>query len=145
MSTAATILFEGRLTETRPRASIEFRRQPVSVLRLVALLAEEPEEDANGPSQFAFWKAFIMISDAISILGEDFACSPTVDSQGGIRITWRRGDRQVKLICPATRDVPIYIYEAAPEGNAVINEGVTARVLADKLFWLINREPAVAR
>ncbi|HVP48799.1 MAG TPA: hypothetical protein VMT32_19535 [Bryobacteraceae bacterium] len=142
MSAAATVLFEGNFTETRRRTSTEFLRQPVSVLRLVALLADERDEDDHGPSQFAFWKAFIMVSDAISILGEDFASSPTVDSQGGIRITWRRGDRQVKLICPATRGMPMYIYEASPEGNAITNEGVTASMLADKLYWLINRESA---
>lgn len=147
MSAGATLLFEGRFTETRRRTAAEFLRQPVSVLRLIALLAEEGGDDdygAIGPSQFAFWQAFLMVSNAISILGEDFACSPSVDSQGGIRVTWRRGDRQIKLICPARRDTPIYIYQASPEGNSIRDQGVTAQVLADKLSWLINREPTAA-
>jgi len=146
MSASATPFWENTFTSTRPRIAPSALRLPVSLHRLVDLLAENGEDDygAIGPDQFAFWRAFMLLANTLAILGEDFACSPSVDSQGGIRLTWRRGDRQVKLVCPAERDEPIYIYYASSKGNALWNENVTATHLADRLSWLINREPATA-
>jgi hypothetical protein len=116
----------------------------VSINRLVDLLAENGEDDygKKGPAQFAFWHAFKIMAGAVEILGEDFACSPSVDSSGGIRITWRRGDRQVKLVCPSTHDLPIYIYHSSPAGNGLQNSNVGPGDLARKLDWLINRDSA---
>ena len=116
---------------------------PLSIRRLVALLEENGEDDYGqiGPSQLAFKNAFLLVSQAISLLGEDVQSSPVVDSEGGIRVTWKRGDKQIKLVCSARRETPIYIYQASAAGNSLRNQNVTATVLAERLSWLINREP----
>lgn len=151
---AGAMIWKNTFTATAQRSSTEILRLPVSLSRLLALLAENGEEDYGtnreddygsiGPSQFAFFTAFSLVARAISILGEDFACSPSIDSGGGIRVTWRRGDRQVKLICPAERDMTTYIYQASASGSSIRDQGVTAAVVADWLSWLVNREPTAA-
>lgn len=122
------------------------RRLPVSLERLAMLLDENGEDDHGkiGPTQFAFKNALLLVGGAISLLGGDVSSSPAVDSQGGVRVTWRRGDKQVKLICPATPDAAVYIYQASPEGNSLRDRNVTAGVLANRLAWLVNRVPATA-
>ena len=144
MSAAAIPYFQNTLTATPSRAATAILRLPVSLLRILNLLAESGEDDygAIGPSQFAFLTAFRMVADAIGILGEDFACSAAVDSHGGVRVEWRKGDRQVKLVCPATRESPVYIYQASPAGNSIRNQGVTSAALAGWLSWVINRDSA---
>jgi hypothetical protein len=134
---------ENTFTATRQRTTTELLRLPVSVSRLLALLKDHGEDDygAIGPSQFAFFTAFTLVFEAIGIAGEDFASSPSVDSEGGIRVTWRRGDRTVKLVCPATRDKPVYVYCSSPTGNSLRNENVSPTFLASRLSWIINREP----
>jgi len=147
MSAAAdTLFFQNTFTTTRQRAATVPLRLPVSLWRLLDLLAENGEDDygAIGPSQLAFLRAFRLVAEALAILGEDFASSPSVDSEGGIRVTWRRGDRQVKLVCPARREASVYIYYAGPAGNGLLNQGVSAPDLAGRLDWLINRECSAA-
>jgi hypothetical protein len=143
MSATALPFHENTFTATRQQTAIEILKLPVSLSRLLTLLEDNGEDDYGviGPSQFAFLKAFRMVADAISIAGEDFASSPSVDSEGGIRVTWRRGDRTVKLICPATRDKPVYVYYSSPAGNSLLTENVNASLLAGRFLWLINREP----
>ena len=123
---------------------------PLSILRLVNLLdgnGDGEKEDDYGaiiPSMFAFETAVGFVRDTMKLLGEDVVSSPVVDSQGGIRVTWRRGGRQVKLICPATKEGSLYIYQSSADGNSVQNQNVTAEALAARLSVLIGREPAVA-
>ncbi len=119
----------------------------LSVQRLVCLLDESGEDDYGkiGPSQFAFKNALLLVVRAITMLGEDVPSSPVVDSQGGIRVTWRHDDRQIKLICPATRDAQVYIYQSSLQGNSLRDQNVTAAVLAERLAWLIGRESSDAR
>jgi hypothetical protein len=128
---------------TRHQTAVVLLSLPVSLTRLLSTLEENGDDDygAIGPSQFAFLTAFRMVFDAVSILREDYASSPSVDSDGGIRVTWKRGDRVVKLVCPATRDKSPYVYHSSPSGNFLRNENVTASYLADRISWLINREP----
>ena len=120
---------------------------PVSLSRLVDLLEENGEDDYGmiGPTQFAFKTAFRMIQRAEKLAGGEFSSSPSVDSEGGIRVTWRCEDRQIKLICPSTPDVPMYIYQSSQERSNIRNQNVTDTTLADKLSWLANCEPASAR
>jgi hypothetical protein len=129
-----------------PQASLSCEI-PVSLSRLVDLLEENGEDDYGmiGPTQFAFKTAFRMVQKAEKLAGGEFSSSPSVDSEGGIRITWRRGERQIKLICPSTPNAPTYIYQSSPEGSALRNQNVTVTVLADKLAWLANCEPSTAR
>src|SRR5437016_13044716 len=88
---------------------------PVSLSRLVDLLYENGEDDYGqvGPSQFAFKTAFRMVERAERRAGGAFSASPVVDAEGGVRVSWRKGDRQVKLICPATREGVTYIYHSS--------------------------------
>ena len=120
---------------------------PVSLSRLVDLLDEDERDDQYevGPTQFAFKTAFRLVQQAEAALGEEVSSSPVVDSEGGIRVTWRRGDRQIKLVCPAANNAPLYIYQSSPTGNSLRNQNVTAPVLAERLLWLINREPTSPR
>jgi len=138
------LFWKNTFTETRHHVAPCTMQLPLSLSRLLDLLAESGEDDygAIGPSQLAFLRTFRLVLGAIEVLGEDFPCSAAVDSQGGIRVTWRRGDRQVKLVCPATRETPVYIYHSSPSGNGLRNEKITAAELANRLDWLINREPA---
>jgi hypothetical protein len=151
MSAASTSFPLPRFTEntwtaTNSKASPAFLRLPVSLSRLISLLDENGEDDYGqiGPSQFAFKTAFRLVANAISILDEDLPAAAVVDSEGGIRITWNRYDRQIKLVCPATKDAPVYVYRSSPGDNSLRNQNVTAAVLADRLSWLITRESAAA-
>ena len=123
------------------------REIPVSLSRLVDLLDDNGEDDYGviGPTQFAFKTAFRMIEKAEKIAGGEFSSSPSVDAEGGIRVTWRNGDRQIKLICPSAPDLPMYVYQSSPEGSALRNQNVTVTALAERLSWLVNCEPATTR
>jgi hypothetical protein len=118
----------------------------VSVRRLAALLDENGEDDFGkiGPTQVAFKNALIMVVAAITILGKDVPSSPVVDSEGGIRVSWRHGDKHVKLVCPATNESAVYIYHASSAGNGIRNQNVTPAALAERLAWLTQRERAAA-
>jgi hypothetical protein len=113
--------------------------QELSLRRLLDLLAQdETDEDENqaGPSQFAFLTAYNLIQEAEKGACLPLRSSPVVDSEGGIRVTWRHQDRQVKLVCPAKRDGVLYLYWASKDGNGIRNENVTASTLTDRLSWL---------
>ncbi|HSU59683.1 MAG TPA: hypothetical protein VLI55_10250 [Bryobacteraceae bacterium] len=131
-------------TSSEAKAAVIPVGTPVSIQRLIGLLDERGEDDYGqiGPSQLAFKNALTFLLAAISLVGEDIPSSPVVDSEGGIRITWRRGNKQVKLICPATRDAEVYVYYSSPRGNGLSNQGVTPLVLAQRLDWLTERESA---
>lgn len=137
---------ENTWTASTAETASALMRLPTSLSRLFCLLEENGEDDYGqvGPSQFAFRTAFLMVAHAIALLNEDVPCAPVVDSEGGVRITWNRYDKQIKLICPATKDAPVYIYQSSLAGNSLRNQNVNASVLADRLSWLISRESAAA-
>lgn len=126
--------------------SVVLRGLPRSVERLAALLEENGEDDYGqiGPTQLAFRNALHLVLAASSILGYDVCSSPVVDSQGGVRVTWRRGDKILKLVCPATRDAAIYLYQSSPAGDSLRDQNVTPSVLAERIAWLVNRDIAAA-
>jgi hypothetical protein len=136
-----------RSIESNAAVVAERALTPISLLRLVRLLGgdadgdrEEDDYGAITPSLLAFTTAAKLLQGAIKIMGEDVGSWPVVDSRGGIRITWRRGDRQVKLICPATSDAPPYIYQSHEDGSTIQNQNVTAEALAARLTLLTRRE-----
>jgi hypothetical protein len=138
---------ENKMTSTpRARAADVVILRPLSLRRLVALLDNSDEDEGHAsPTQFAFKTAFDLIEEAEHILGRGAVSSPVADSEGGIRVTWRNGDRLVKLICPATREAPVYIYQSSADGNSLRNQNITGTVLAERLAWLADREPAFER
>lgn len=113
---------------------------PISLQRLFDLLDENGEDDHGmiGPTQFAFKTASEFVLKAESMVGRDIKSAPVVDSEGGIRITWRNGNNQVKLVCPATPKAPIYIYRSSSTDSSVHNQNVTVKALADCLSWLVH-------
>jgi hypothetical protein len=119
----------------------------VSLLRLWGLLDESGSDDFGrlAPIGSVFRTVYNLVEDTEKLLGRELPSAPVVDSRGGIRITWHHGDKQVKLVWPAAPDAPAYIYQAAPGGNSVQNQNITAATLANKLSWLISDEPAPAR
>jgi hypothetical protein len=146
-----TVLAPPKSKKSLPSSeSRERNAASLSILRLVNLLdgnGDGEKEDDYGsiiPSMFAFETAVGFVRGAIKILGEDVVSSPVVDSQGGIRVTWKRGGRQVKLVCPATKEGSLYIYQSSAGGNSVQDQNVTAEALAARLSVLIGREPAAA-
>jgi len=136
---------ENTWTASVARASSGFWTLPLSLSRLVSLLDDNGRDDYGeiGPSQFAFKTAFVLVAHAVSILDEDLAAVPVIDSEGGIRVTWNHYGKQIKLVCPATKDSPIYIYQSSAAGNSLRNHNVTASVLADRLVWLTTRESTI--
>ena len=113
--------------------------QADTLSRLLDLLDEHGEDDYGplDPTQYSFKSAFKLVRAAQRHMLERLAGSPSVDSLGGIRITWRREDREVRLICPAGRAEQIYIYQQSERRNQAIH-GVTPAILADKLSWLVS-------
>ena len=119
--------------------------RPLSIRRLVDLLDDtDKDEGTVGVAQHIFKTAFDLVEEAEHLAGGNLISSPVVDSEGGIRVTWRHGNRQVKLVCPAVRETPVYIYWASPEGYDLQNNNVTATVLAEKLTWLTDENPSLA-
>lgn len=137
---------ENDWTATTPRESAVLFRLPISISRLFGLLDENGEDDYGqiGPSQFAFKTAFLLVAHAIALLDEDIPCAPVVDSEGGVRVTWNHYNKQIKLVCPAAKDSPVYIYQSSPAGTSLRDKNVTPSVLADRLSWLTTRESAAA-
>jgi len=112
----------------------------ISFQRLFGLLDERGEDDYGkiDPTQHAFKNACMFALTAEGMLGRDMKCAPVVDSEGGIRITWKNGNKQVKLVCPATPKAPIYIYESSPDGSTICDKDVTFIALARRLSWLLH-------
>jgi hypothetical protein len=107
--------------------------------RLLDLLDEHGEDDYGvlDPTQYSFRAAFTLVRNAQKQMVFRIAGSPSVDSVGGIRVTWRREDREIRLVCPARRAEQVYIYQQSERRNQAIH-GVTPTILADKLSWLIS-------
>jgi hypothetical protein len=135
---------ENTYSASNPGTSSAFSKLPISLFRLFELLDEsgsgEDDYGVVGPTMYAFRSAFLMVAQAISFLDEDLPCAPVADAEGGIRITWNRYGKQIKLVCPSTKESPVYIYQSSPAGNSLRNQNVTASVLAERLSWLISRE-----
>jgi hypothetical protein len=137
---------ENTWSASNPKKASVLFKLPISLSRLLALLDENGEDDYGqiGPSQFAFKTAYLIVFHAIILLGEDLPCAPVVDAEGGVRVTWTRYNKQIKLICPSAKNASVYIYQSSPAGTSLRNQNVTPSVLADRLSWLITRESAAA-
>jgi hypothetical protein len=135
-------------TGTRPsvptldRAKMSLPDTPslsISQCRLLALLRDErgSKEDDYGeisPSQFAFRLAFELVSEAERLARGNVKGHAVVDSEGGIRVTWRGVDEsEVRLVCPATSAGNLYIYEQKKRDSTVYDAPFDAALLAEKL------------
>jgi hypothetical protein len=112
----------------------------VTLKRLIALL-EENEADDYGilqPSQSAFKQAMRLTIEAYDAMGDCFPrASASTDEKGGIRLTWSKlePECEVRLVCPAIADYPVYLYHEVGETYA-IEQNVTASILVKWLEWL---------
>ncbi|MGI0085428.1 MAG: hypothetical protein ACREBQ_10135 [Nitrososphaerales archaeon] len=138
-STRPNELFLKNHEATEDQELEESARTADTISRLVDLLEDNGEDDYGmlGPTQFAFRSVFKLIRDAQKQTALRVSGSPVVDSLGGIRITWNRSDREIRLVCPASRTEQVYIYQQSELRNQAIH-GVTPDVLADKLSWLVS-------
>jgi hypothetical protein len=111
----------------------------ITLSRLLELLEPEPEDERNGPTQHAFKNALTFIREAERLIGHNsLRGSASLDSHGGIRVTWRVGSRELRLICPATADEQMYLYREEGDNINTI-EPLTAGLLVDSMSWLSNR------
>src|SRR5436309_326525 len=83
-----------------------------TLTRLLDLLDEHGNDDYGviDPTQYAFKSAFKLVRLAQQKMVLRVAGSASVDSLGGIRITWRRNGREIRLVCPASQTEQIYLY-----------------------------------
>src|ERR1022692_2608080 len=72
--------------------------------RLSELLGANGEDDYGvlDPTQHAFKNALDLVIGSDRFLTFSLPGSPSVDSRGGIRITWKLSGREIRLVCPAT-------------------------------------------
>jgi len=108
--------------------------------RLVDLLAEDEDEDDYGPTsptRHAFKVAFWLVRGAHRLTALRISGSPSVDSLGGIRLTWKYADRELRLVCPSSRAEQAYLYKQSEFRNSAIH-GVTSPILAEELSWLVR-------
>lgn len=110
-----------------------------SLSRLLTLLEQNGEDDYGilGPTQHGFLTACRIIDGAERQMVYSIPGSPCVDSQGGIRVTWRLGGKEVRLICPSAPEQKPYIYEESETHNQATHD-VTPETLAQKLSWLVS-------
>jgi hypothetical protein len=61
----------------------------------------------------------------------------STDEKGGIRLFWSKleSECEVRLVCPANADQPVYLYHEIGDTCAV-EQSVTASVLVKWLEWL---------
>lgn len=108
--------------------------------RLVALL-DEDEDDEYGvlaPTPTAFQTALKLVRGAQALASAPVApASVVTDSSGGVRLTWRVGLSEVRLVCPASADEHVYSYEKIGElAPVVVSENLTGEHLARALATL---------
>jgi hypothetical protein len=111
-----------------------------SLTRLYELLTQNGEDDYGilGPSQLAFHSAFGLVARAEKLMTTRMSGSPSVDSTGGIRMTWRYLGNEIRLVCPSTNAQKTYIYQQAGNTQRETMHNVTPALLAEKLTWLAS-------
>jgi hypothetical protein len=101
-------------------------------------LVAEAEEDEFGPArptEFARGFAVNLLRRAASLLSSFPAGSACTDVDAGIRITWREGARQVRLVLAPSPDGRSYAYMQDSRRHQ-ITDVVTYDSVAGLLWWL---------
>jgi hypothetical protein len=111
------------------------------VMQRLHALREEEDVDEYGvlaPTAFSFETACTLVREVADRLQSGFPRGwVTPDSEGGIRIEWSRGARQVRLVVPAREGGQRYLYWEE-ESQASLDQNVSSQSLAEKLSWLIG-------
>lgn len=94
------------------------------------------EDDDELPTESAFAKTCDLVIRANSLMQGDFPRgTPSVEEDRGIRIEWRRGPREVKLIIAPQNGGLEYIYQEN-SGAHSLDKNVIPAALARWLDWL---------
>ncbi len=102
------------------------------------LKIEDYDNDFLAPSNYAYKCAQDFMSAALKCFSVDLLIPYFVpDGEGGIRLEWVNGARELRLICPASGSKKPYLYHEDGDIYGVIEE-VTDSVLREQLRWLIK-------
>ena len=99
--------------------------------RILELYQGDPEEHP-GPAAFAAaWDILYETRSQVPAFPRGAACS---DLEGGIRVEWSCGDRNVSLVIPASGRRKPYIYQGEGDNYSVVETSPTE--LVRRLNWL---------
>ena len=105
----------------------------ITLKRIEELRDEEDEEDR--PSEYAYKRALDLLRQTAKELRLDFRRAHVcIGPDGGLRITWSSGAREVRLICGAGPTSKTYIYHESP-GAHDVEYSVNAPALTRYLRW----------
>jgi hypothetical protein len=111
----------------------------VTLARLAELL-EEPETDDYGiarPSERTCKGAAALLEAASNLIQDSVPPgSASTDAEGGVRITWRVGDRELRLVVDA--EAKRYLYHECGDEYG-IESARSPEDLAKSLEWLSGR------
>ena len=135
------ILFQSDQTESGSKMPSSMMPGLLRTLRSLEQLIGEVGEDeiedgeSDRPTNFAYSSATSLICKAGSLLATFPSGSACADGLAGIRVTWRRDERQVRLVVAPTNQGRGYIYiQDAKQPR--ITDVVTHDSLAGWLSWL---------
>lgn len=135
------ILFQSEQTESGSKMPSSMMPGLLRTLRSMEQLMGEvgedevEEDESDRPTNFAYSSATSLIRRAGSLLAAFPSGSACADGLAGIRVTWRRDERQVRLVVAPTQQGRVYIYiQDAKQPR--ITDVVTHDSLAGWLSWL---------
>ncbi|HWR37006.1 MAG TPA: hypothetical protein VN622_14180 [Clostridia bacterium] len=107
-------------------------------LRSLDELSGEPEEDEYGPARpslFAHAMATELLRSSAALIDPFPAGSACTDTAAGLRITWRKQNRQLRLVLPPTPEGRSYLYAQAGSQHQ-ITDNLTYDSFAAWLQWV---------
>jgi hypothetical protein len=112
----------------------------LSRLKKLLEVAEDYDAEFLPPTREAYEAAVEMIAQSAALLGDGFPfprAVATADGEGGIRLRWKHGSREVRAWIPAREPAAGYIYHEAGEVHRA-ERGIPAPRLAKWLRWLLE-------
>jgi hypothetical protein len=111
-------------------------------LKALFELTKEPNP-FNRPTDHALNAALELTWGARSLLGARGWTTPDVDTDtdGGVRLTWNRGEREVVAVLPKNSDLQRYLFYSDRDGRGAITNFETGS-LADRLNWVVTPHAA---
>jgi hypothetical protein len=107
-----------------------------ATLRSVETVNEDAENEDEYATTFALAFALNLIKRAGALLTTDVPTGwASLDFNRGIRITWRRKDREIRLSIPAVPTGRAYIYSLL-DASSDISDDLSTDALASRLKWL---------
>ena len=123
---------------------IEEAVQPDSLLRLASLTVNGDNDEDSGtifPAAHAVGSVLQVIYPASKMTASPLG-SPSIDSKGGVRFTWKRGSREVRLVAPSDPSKQMYLYSQDGDATELLKD-VSPDSLAAKWEWLVSGAPSL--